>query len=142
MKMISTSTITVLIAVLNSSAYESYVNVSVGEYDYHVPYDIPDCPAKSRFLNLHFYIDEWIETLLYSKTDKIMITMVFPFIVTLGLLANSAFLFTLARVREMRTTINFYLANLAFADLFYVIVTAVNYFYKYTWSPDFQRGVP
>ena len=129
-------------AMLDNSSFKSYSNDSIVEDDHQVPYKIPNCPAGSRFLNLYHYIDEWIETFLYSETDKVMITIVFPFIVTLGLLANTAFLFTLVRVREMRTLTNFYLANLAFADLFFVIVTAVNHFYKYTWSPDFQRGVP
>ena len=129
-------------AILDKSSFESYVNDSIVEDDYQAPYEKPNCPAGSRFLDLYYYKDEWIETFLYSKTDKVMITIVFPFIVTLGLLANTAFLFTLVRVREMRTLTNFYLANLAFADLFFVIVTAVNHFYKYTWSPDFQRGVP
>ena len=102
----------------------------------------PNCPETSSFLVLHHYPDEWIEPLLYTQTDKFMITIVFPLIITLGVLANSAFLFTIARVQEMRTLTNFYLANLAFADLLFVVITAVNYFYKYTWSPDFQRGSP
>ena len=130
---------------LNMSYYEHYENdtcFSSVQDDHQAPYEMPHCPANSRILNLYQYIDEWIETFLYSKTDKVMITIVFPLIVTLGFLANCAFLFTLIRVRQMRTITNFYLANLAFADLFFVIVTAVNYFYKYTWSPDFQRGVP
>ena len=127
----------------SNSSYEIYAgNDSVVEDDYHVPYEIPNCPAKSSMLNLYYYTDNVIETFLYSKTDKVMITIMFPLIVTLGFLANCAFLFTLVRVRQMRTITNFYLANLGLADLFFVIVTAVNYFYKYTWSPDFQRGVP
>ena len=126
----------------NNSSYEVYANDSILEGDVQIPYEIPSCPANSRFLNLYNYKDEWIEIFLYSKTDKVMITIVFPFIITLGLLANGAFLFTLVSVRQMRTITNFYLANLAIADLFFVIVTAVNYFYRYIWSPDFQRGVP
>ena len=102
----------------------------------------PNCPETSSFLVLHHYPDELIEPLLYTQTDKFIITIVFPLIITLGVLANSAFLFTIARVREMRTLTNFYLTNLAFADLLFVVITAVNYFYKYTWSPDFQRGSP
>ena len=42
----------------------------------------------------------------------------------------------------MRTITNFYLANLAISDLSFVILTAVVYFYKYTWSPDIKRGDP
>ena len=102
----------------------------------------PSCPEDSGFLVLYHYPDEWIELLLYTQADKFMITIVFPFIVTLGVLANSAFLFTIVRVPKMRKLTNFYLANLAFADLFFVVVTTVNYFYKYIWSPDFERGSP
>ena len=125
---------------------------SISDYSYSYSYassywlfenkSRPNCPETSSFLVLYHYPDEWIEPLLYTQTDKFMITIVFPLIITLGVLANSAFLFTIARIREMRTLTNFYLANLAFADLFFVIITAVNYFYKYTWSPDFQRGSP
>ena len=128
-------------AIPDSTSYEGYTNDAFVEDDYHAPYKIPNCPNGSRSLNLYDYIDEWIETFLYSKTDKVMITIIFPIIVTVGLLANTAFLFTLVRVREMRTITNFYLANLALADFLFIIITAVNYFYKYTWSPEFQRGV-
>ena len=142
MTMNSTPTSITSSAILDKSSFESYANDSIVEDDYQAPYEKPNCPAGSIFINLDHYKDEWIETLLYSKTDKVMITIVFPFIVTLGLLTNTAFLFTLVRVREMRTITNFYLANLASVDLFFVIVTAVHYFFKYTWSPDFQGGDP
>ncbi|XP_022108815.1 vasopressin V1a receptor-like [Acanthaster planci] len=43
----------------------------------------------------------------------------------IGIPGNLAFLFTLFRVRCMRTTTNFYLANLAVADLLYIAIFSV-----------------
>ena len=102
---------------------------SIGGDDYHVPFEIPQCPPNSTLLNLYFDSDEAIEAFLYSKLDKIIIRTVSPFIIALGLMTNCAFLFTLAMVREMRTYTNVYLANLAFADLFFMFNMAWGYTY-------------
>ena len=56
---------------------------------------------------------------------KTIITVIFPIVFSLGFVGNVAFLFTLARVKEMRSITNFYLANLAVADLLYIILQAI-----------------
>ncbi len=122
----------------------SFFNESIYETDdtTDIPYELPNCPRGSRFFNAFNSPDSFIEALFYSTADKVLISKVLPFIVTLGLLTNSAFLWTILRVSEMRTITNFYLANLACADLFYIIVSGSNKFYSYVWSSDFSRFVP
>lgn len=104
-------------------------------------YDVK-CPTDSRFLNLEYYSDKNIEILLYTPEDRFVTTILFPIIMTIGVLTNCLFLFTIYRVPSMRTVTNFYLVNLACADLIYIIVTAVNRFYQYIWSSELQNGAP
>ena len=53
----------------------------------------------------------------------------------LGLLLNSAYLFVLFRVRDMRTTTNFYLGNLAVADSSLLLIQLIRYVGTYFYSP-------
>ena len=105
-------------------------------------YDDVECPDNSRLLDLEYYSDKDIEILLYTPEDRFVITILFPIIMTIGILSNCLFLFTIVRVPSMRTLTNFYLVNLACADLIYILVTAVNRFYQYIWSSELQNGVP
>ena len=54
----------------------------------------------------------------------------------------TGFLFTIVRVRDMHTLTNFYLANLACADLFFALITTVKYIYPYIWNSEFTGGGP
>ena len=63
---------------------------------------------------------------LYSTSNKLFLTVGMPLISTFGILNQLAFLFVLYRVKRMRTTMNFYLGNLAFSDMGYLI-TACTY---------------
>ena len=126
----------------NSSYNDTSIESVFDEEENPLPYEIPDCPAHSRLRILYKVSDSLIETFFYSQTDKIMISIVLPFIITLGILSNGAFLLTVVRVREMRTLTNFYLINLACADLLFVVISGVNYFYKYIWSSDIDRFEP
>ncbi|XP_072043042.1 type-1 angiotensin II receptor B-like [Amphiura filiformis] len=126
---------------LSNNSYEDYIKESSVSVDVS-PFDSLQCPADAVQVNLLYYPEQEIDLLLYSTTDKIMISKVFPIIIVIGILGNSAFLLTLIRVRQMRTLINFYLANLAFADLCLVIVTTANYFYRFIWSSEFMSGTP
>ena len=126
----------------NTSFNDTSIESVIDEEESPLPYEIPDCPADSQLRILYKYPDSVIESYFYSRTDKIMISIVMPFIITLGILSNGAFLLTVVRVREMRTLTNFYLVNLACADLLFVDIAGVNYFYKYIWSSDIDRFVP
>ena len=125
-----------------NNSYQNFTDDGDDNERGFIPYETPDCPAGSRLYPLSHLPDETIQTFLYTMTDKVMITIILPGIIVLGLFTNFAFLFTLVKVREMRTITNFYLANLAFADLMFVIVVGVKNIYKYIWSPDVQRGDP
>ena len=59
--------------------------------------------------------------LLHDHVDRIMIGRILPLMFVLGLLGNLAFLFTMLRVKWMRTVTNYYLANLAVADLLFLL---------------------
>ena len=108
-----------------------------------LPYEIPECPSSSIFLNLYYYPEQLFrDVFLYKSTDKVMISVIFPIIILVGLFSNGGFLLSIARVRDMRTITNFYLANLACADLLFAISTAVKVIYPFIWNPEFERGKP
>jgi hypothetical protein len=66
-----------------------------------------------------------------------------PVISIIGILANSAFLYVLYRVQDIRTTTNFYLANLAVADGMLLIIRSIRYIGTYLYSPiDFNNLTP
>ena len=77
------------------------------------------------------------ESLEYTYTDVefILILICIPVICILGLLLNTAYLFVLYRVRDMRTTTNVYLGNLAVADSFLLFVRLIRYVGTYFYSP-------
>ena len=108
-----------------------------------LPYEIPKCPPDSIFFNMYYYPEKLFQDIfLYKPTDKLMISIIFPIIILVGVFSNCGFLFSIARVRDMRTITNFYLANLACADLLFVISTAIKFIYPYIWNSDFERGKP
>ncbi len=56
-------------------------------------------------------------------------TVIVTGIFCVGFICNSAFLIVLLRVQEMKTVVNFYLGNLAVADLSFVTI----YFIQFVW---------
>ena len=133
---------------LNDSSYEKFRNASSADYgsdggsQHELPYEIPNCPPGS-VLQILFYIPDWlVKTFFYSPSDHIIITKIFPVIFALGILTNTAFLFTVARIPQMRTKHNFYLANLSCADLVLILTKGIVAFYRYIWSSDIRRAVP
>ncbi|XP_022107390.1 neuromedin-U receptor 2-like [Acanthaster planci] len=66
---------------------------------------------------------------MYADVQKVMTSYVLPCILLVGLLGNSAFLFVVARVRSMRTVTNFYLANLAVADMVFLTIVIIGRVY-------------
>ena len=58
--------------------------------------------------------DEMLQPILLTT---LVVKAFIPVVFVIGSLGNVAFFLLIARVKTMRTTINFYLANLAAADL-------------------------
>ncbi|XP_072043207.1 growth hormone secretagogue receptor type 1-like [Amphiura filiformis] len=87
-------------------------------------------------INLIYVPDTVIADLLfYPKAVRILTTYIVPLILTFGLLGNLSFLFTLARVKSMRTITNAYLANLSIADLCFIIFVGVRFIWTMAYSP-------
>ena len=82
-----------------------------------------------------------LERLQWSSTDKWLTKVILPVIVIIGVLANLAFLFTVIRVRRMQTITNYYLVNLAVADVLFLVITLSAQFHTFTHSP-FRGNVP
>ena len=76
-----------------------------------------------------------LSKLKWSQSDKGIITIFIPTIVIIGILANAAFLFTVARVPRMKTVTNYYLVNLSIADMLFMIFTLGSYLGMYYKSP-------
>ncbi|XP_072048909.1 kappa-type opioid receptor-like [Amphiura filiformis] len=73
---------------------------------------------------------------LYSTFDILLITVIVPVISLIGILGNSAFLFTIIRIKELRNaTVTTYLANLAVCDILLWIFVTAWYVATYMTSP-------
>ncbi len=88
--------------------------------------------------------EDEIAAYIYNPAKRIFITIMVPCIAVFGIVANSAFLFVIYRIPYMRTTTNFYLANLAVSDGLLLVVTSLRYTWTYYDSPtvDFKYGTP
>ncbi|XP_038054901.1 neuromedin-U receptor 2-like [Patiria miniata] len=71
----------------------------------------------------------------YNSTEKTLVTIVMPWILVFGLIGNFSFLFVLWRVTWMRTTLNFFLTNLAIADIVFLTVSVLEKVVSYAVSP-------
>ena len=71
----------------------------------------------------------------YTFANRMFVTVGIPIVLTLGLLGNIGFLIVIYRIKSMRNATNYYLANLAVADLCLLVMTAIQYFWTYTHSP-------
>lgn len=71
----------------------------------------------------------------YGSTERILVTIVMPCILTFGLAGNVGFLFVLWRVTWMRTTLNFYLTHLAIADILFLSISVMSKVIGYCVSP-------
>ena len=80
----------------------------------------------------------------YTTMKLVLITGLIPIITVLGVAANSAFLFVVYRVNEMRTTTNFYLANLAVADILALLICCTHHLGRYYTSrpADYPHSSP
>ncbi|XP_072016394.1 kappa-type opioid receptor-like [Amphiura filiformis] len=98
--------------------------------------------AYRECLASHHYYDAIIDNadfvpdyLHYMPIDRYLINIIIPCVTIFGLICNIAFLFVVWRLQRMRTATNFYLANLALADIFFLITGSSNAVISYLSSP-------
>lgn len=72
---------------------------------------------------------------LYSRVDRILITVFMPIIFTIGVLGNIAVIVVFFRIKGMRTVTNHYLTNLAIADLIFLLLAVTDRWVLYVTSP-------
>ncbi len=70
----------------------------------------------------------------YQDHNRRLITIVIPIVVILGLFGNMSFLLVVCRLRDMRNMTNFYLSNLAMADIGVLGAASLQYFLSYSHS--------
>ena len=101
-------------------------------FTFEVP---PSCKTGDMIWPLVYFTEQEIVDLMFFKFfEKFIITILFPIVFTFGFIGNLVFLAVLALVKEMHTITNFYLANLAVADLLYVTLQLVSYAITYALS--------
>ena len=93
-----------------------------------------DLNEENRTICLNLTVEESIKY-IYTDVEFILILICIPVLSISGLLLNSAYLFVLYRVRDMRTTTNFYLGNLAVADSSLLLMRLTRYVGTYFYSP-------
>lgn len=71
---------------------------------------------------------------VYQNYNRRIVTIVIPLVVIFGVLGNATFLFVICRVKQMRNMTNFYLANLAIADVLALTAASIQYFWSYAVS--------
>ncbi len=70
-------------------------------------------------------------SVLHSESDFLFVNVVIPIMMSIGILGNSAFIYTVFRVRSMQTVTNAYLVNMAVADIIFIsssLITVCAYF--------------
>ncbi len=82
-----------------------------------------------------------IEKYTYSTGDELFVTVCLPIVAGIGILTNTAFLFTLFRVPAMRTMTNFYLGNLAFSDVGFLIMMLIRFTWTYYKLAPIEQGI-
>lgn len=79
--------------------------------------------------------EEITENVLYTDFDQWMYLLVIPSICLAGLVTNVIFLIVVYRIPSMRNTTNFYLGNLACADIMFLVISSAEYITGYLLSP-------
>ena len=81
------------------------------------------------------------DEMLKSPLTSWVIQISMPIIFAIGFVGNVAFLLLLARVKTMRTITNFYLANLAAADLTIIFFETVTKLWQYLDSNQVKSDI-
>ena len=94
---------------------------------------------EADFCNHHhiepIYNDVHASHWMHTKVDEVIYMILLPIVVALGLAGNGAFLFMVTRLSRMRTTVNFYLANLAVTDIVFLSTQSLFLWYVFFLTP-------
>ncbi|XP_038055314.1 kappa-type opioid receptor-like [Patiria miniata] len=82
------------------------------------------------------------DLLSYTPAAQTTITVILPILLVFGVLNNIAFLFVVFRVRGMKTVTNACLANLAVADIIFLVTAIGQRLYVYCKSPIYADAAP
>ena len=106
-------------------------------------YPVDICPVDVFVADLRNESTEDVDLLLYTPAEEVLITIVMPIIWVIGVAANLAFIFVVYRLRRMRTVTNYYLLNLAVADIMFLCFAIGDKFGRFFASPvaDDQFGL-
>ena len=77
------------------------------------------CDADSDIINLTDpeIALQWIR----NDSTKFLLTVIFPAICLIGIVGNLVFLYTILRLKEMRTTVNAFLGHRCTCDVFFLV---------------------
>ena len=75
--------------------------------------------------------NEWLR----SESEKIVVDMIIPIVSAFGVFGNTVFLIMIARLKEMRTSLNAFLANLAICDIMFLLFANFWYIFYSSHSP-------
>ena len=79
-----------------------------------------------------------LKQFFYSGYNYYILMVGIPIVVLMGVLGNISLLYVFCRIKRMRNITNFYLANLAIADVGVLMAASVQYFGSYMHSAPFD----
>ncbi len=72
---------------------------------------------------------------VYSSVERILVTVIAPLIFAVGIIGNVAVVIVFHHVSDIRTTTNYFLISLAFADMVFLFGAVPAYWGQYLTSP-------
>ncbi|XP_072022958.1 thyrotropin-releasing hormone receptor-like [Amphiura filiformis] len=91
--------------------------------------------SSDAIIDLRFANPKDISAWFYTQADRYIILVCFPLLFIFGVIGNGAFLLVVAFIEEMRTKTNFYLVNLAVADLIFILAEVYENLITHLISP-------
>ncbi|XP_072037057.1 uncharacterized protein [Amphiura filiformis] len=102
---------------------------------------VPEECINMTTLDLRFVSEDIIkDKYFYTKSEQLIVLILYPLLLMFGLTGNCAFLTVVARISSMRTITNVYLANLAVADILYILVQTYDILIKYLISTKVKNN--
>ena len=93
-----------------------------------------------KFTDAQNWTDQNISPEFFKPTSILLELIFIPVVFVIGFVGNVAFVLLVARVKTMRTTINFYLANIAVADLITLFLVTITRLWRYAIFKQIQSS--